>query len=224
MHQRHQSNPNLILVNDPEWNGMPLLRGRVPYAESYLTSIHNTLNQSIDEHRRVTAIRFDLRLPAALDSPDSRVITRFFESLKAQLRAHEEAKRRAGIRVHQAGVRYVWAKEQSISHNAHYHCCIFLNRDAYHCLGSFAVAPEPGSRAANMAQRIQAAWASALGLPADESIGLVHFPTNGVYQVDANSDEFIFQVIGLLKRLSYLAKIDTKRYENGYRCFGRSRA
>lgn len=74
-----------------------------------------------------------------------------------------------------------------------------------------------------MAMRIMAAWISALGIPRDESVGLVHFPAKRVYRIDANSDGFFFQVSDLFKRLSYLAKADTKQYGDASKSFGCSR-
>jgi len=71
--------------------------------------------------------------------------------------------------------------------------------------------------------RIQEAWASALWMTPAQSRGLVHFPPNRVYRIDANSDQFLAQMVSLFTRLSYFAKAKTKQYGTGEHCFGSSR-
>ena len=191
-----------------------------PYVEGYLARAWETVKRTVEQYRRVTAIRFDLRMPNHYPKPDSAVISRFMESLKAKLRAAEQRKARAGTRVHPTILRSIWVREQDSSHQPHYHVCILLNGDAYCHLGSFR---EGQSDRGNMATRIQEAWASALDIPPAQSRGLVHFPLNRVYRIDANSDQCLSQMVSLFTRLSYFAKARTKQYGTGENCFGSSR-
>lgn len=220
MYQRHPHNPNLTLTDHSEWNGLPLLPNHGPYVEEYLAQAWDTVKRTVEQYRRVTAIRFDLRLPENYPSWDSGVISRFMESLKAKLRAEELRKARVGMRVHPTILRVVWVREQDSSHHPHYHVCILLNGDAYYHLGSFKEVAEAQS---NMATRIQEAWASALGMHPEYSRGLVHFPPNRVYRIDANSDQFLSQMVSLFTRLSYFAKARSKQYGDGSNSFGCSR-
>ncbi|KAF0810993.1 hypothetical protein A167_00025 [Alcanivorax sp. S71-1-4] len=217
---RHPHNPNLTLIDESEWNGLPLLPRHGPYIDSYLARIWDTVKRTVEQYRRVTAIRFDLRMPDDGLYLDSAVISRFIESLKAKLVAAEQRKARQGIRVHPTILRTIWVREQKSSHHPHYHVCILLNGDAYCHLGFFGAGQ--GDRS-NMATRIQEAWASALGIPPGQFGGLVHFPPNRVYRIDANSDQFLPQMVNLFTRLSYFAKVGTKQYGTGDNCFGCSR-
>ena len=226
MAKRHPRNPNLTLVEDTEWNGLPLLPKHSPYIEQYLERTLETMKKAVDRYRRTTAIRFDLRIPADSPEPGSSVISSFFESLQAKINAHQLRKTRQGQRVHSCEIRYVWVREQSGSHHRHYHCCILLNGDAYRYLGAFSpkgyLEEVERMAAENMAGRIRSAWCSALRLSWAEGQGLVHFPANGTYRIDVNSMTMFDRYVDLFRRLSYFAKADTKRYGDGSNSFGSS--
>ncbi|WP_439590338.1 YagK/YfjJ domain-containing protein [Hydrogenophaga sp.] len=72
----------------------------------------------------------------------------------------------------------------------------------------------------NMANRIQEAWASALGLPLELTKGLVHFPENAVYRFDPESPP---EAAAFFRRASYLCKATTKQFGLGHHGFGASR-
>lgn len=67
----------------------------------WLSRFESILNSALAQHRAVSLIRVDLRFPeympvTIMDSdPDSAVISRFFESLKAKIQAYQRKKRRA---------------------------------------------------------------------------------------------------------------------------------
>lgn len=228
MNVRHEQNSNLRLIEGYEWAGLPLQSSQGPFVESYLQRLHETIKASVDEHRRVTAIRVDLRFPAIEDSDhptcffyhDSSVISRFLSSLESQFDADEKRKRQMGIRVRHAGMRYVWVKEQDSALLPHYHVLLLLNADVYHYLGNFHNAvPEH----ANTATRICKAWARATRLPFEQAAYLVNFPTDGVYHINANSVELFSQMASLFGRACYLAKARTKNFGGGLHSFGCSR-
>ncbi|MFM1699765.1 YagK/YfjJ domain-containing protein [Aeromonas salmonicida] len=50
-------------------------------------------------------------------------------------------------------------------------------------------------------------------------MGLVHFPKNAEYLIERNDIESLKK---MLERAAYLAKHETKRRGEGYRCFGGS--
>ena len=217
MNARLAQNPNLTLHTKPDYNGNSVYLKRGPSIDSYLTNIDETLKKALFEHPRTIAIRTDLRLPLNFDRNDTCVISRFMESLKAQIRADLNNRARRGVRVHDTTLRYIWVKEQNKSMNWHYHVVLLLNNDTYNHLGNF------NAQEGNMAARIKKAWISALGLCTYAYGGLVHFPKNPIHYVNVNSKTYIQEYDTLFYRVSYFAKADTKKFGNGTNSFGCSR-
>lgn len=71
-----------------------------------------------------------------------------------------------------------------------------------------------------MFNRLNQAWASALGLPLHAVTGLVHIPTGARYHLHRDDHEGIAR---FFKMTSYLCKAATKSFENGGHGFGASR-
>ncbi len=69
---------------------------------------------------------------------------------------------------------------------------------------------------------VNRAWASALGLTADEIVGLVHIPERPMYTLNRNHPSARFQkdLNEVAVRLAYLAKNETKILGDGRRNFG----
>lgn len=222
MNEKHPENRNLNLTTEGDLFGLPVLPGREAYIQEYLHRIHEVMKLAVVKHKRVTAIRFDLKFPQWMDAQDGVVITRFMESLKTKIDIDQLRRARSGKRVYSSKMFYLWTLEKSQSHKDHYHCCIFVSRDAYLNLGSFRPA-EPGFARQNMAFRIIGAWASALGINWQDAIGLINFPQNRVYHLNQNSEIFVFQMACLFRRLSYFAKPESKHYGQRRRRFGSSR-
>lgn len=149
----------------------------------------------------------------------SRILKEFFSRLKWLIERDESERRYEGKRVHSTEIRYVWAKEQTAdAPSPHYHMMIFLNRDAYYKLGNYE------SERMNLANKIRVAWHSAvydenISLQDCKKMGLVHFPKNAEYLIERNDTESLKK---MLVRAAYLAKNETKRRGEGYRCFGGS--
>lgn len=216
--KRHPGNSNLTLWREDHYRGQPIQVNKGPFILSYLRRLDWTVSKALDEHTRVLAFRFDLRLPAAIDLPDylytNEVIDRFLESFKAKIKHNRLKAASSGRYIHASKVRYVWAREIGCSGKPHYHLLILLNRDAFHRLGKF----EPGRD--NIFNRLVEAWASALRLSLDECNGLVHIPDNPTYNLHRD-DEQAQQ--DLFFRASYLCKAATKVYGDGQHVFGYSR-
>jgi hypothetical protein len=87
-------------------------------------------------------------------------------------------------------------------------------KDAFRALGTFA----PGRD--NMFNRLNEAWASALRLPVDAVVGLLHIPENPNYYLRRDD---LASVAAFFYRASYLCKAATKAYGNGGHGFGASR-
>ncbi|WP_107947279.1 inovirus Gp2 family protein [Shewanella baltica] len=212
-------NRNLTVLTTPQYDGLQTLYFKNGAIEEYLNKISKVINGVVMEYSKVFAIRVDLRFPDTFESSDTAVITRFFESLKAQLKADYQAKLRNTTdgQVHASELFYIWVKEMSGRDKCHYHVCLFFNGHAYKSLGKFELGR------ANMYNRIHKAWASALRLDIFNAQGLIHFPENAQYLLCRNQADFTYIYQDLFKRLSYFAKTDTKIYGNGNHNFGCSR-
>lgn len=142
----------------------------------WLSRFESILNSALVQHRAVSLIRVDLRFPEHMPvtimdpDPDSAVISRFFESLKAKIQAYQRKKRRTNKRVRATTLHYFWCREFGKEKGRkHYHVILLLNKDTWCSPGDFTV---PSS----LATLIQLAWCSALHLEPWQGNGLVHFP------------------------------------------------
>ncbi|MBW3513369.1 inovirus Gp2 family protein [Shewanella sp. NKUCC01_JLK] len=212
-------NRNLTVLTTPQYDGLHTLSLKNGTVEEYLFNIRSVMDCVVQNYSKVFAVRVDLRFPDMFESGDTAVITRFFESLKAQLKADYQAKLRNTTdgQVHASELFYIWVKEISGRDKCHYHVCLFFNGHAYKSLGKFEL------DRANMYNRIHKAWASALRLDISHVQGLIHFPENAQYLLCRNQADFTYIYQDLFKRLSYFAKTDTKIYGNGNHNFGCSR-
>ena len=199
---------------------------RSPIDLNILNPLLNMVYGTLMKNNRILGIRTDSRfaqshvpgepdLPICFQRDDEQAITRFYESLKSQLRADHNRSRRPGDPTLPS---YGWCRERDTSVHPHYHLVLLFNADVYGYLGNYQ---DPD--ADNMATRIQKAWCSALGLDYPDYAALTEFPPNTVYRfsrfdaLDRNPVYWNFLV-----RLAYLAKTRTKDVHSGYRNFGTS--
>lgn len=229
MNIRHSKNTNLTLIQNPIWNGLPVQSRQGFLIEEYLIRIHQVLDHALAEHRRTCVFRVDLKFPVQGYEPDSGAITRFIDSLKAQIHSDTHRKKRDMSRVYPCTLRYIWVREQDTSSHWHYHVAIFLNNDRFNSWGRFR-SPEQytdhggfADGKPNMADRMRKAWASALGIRLEESIGLVHF-AGSPYCINVSADDYHDRYNDLFYWLSYFAKAHTKHYGTRQRHFGCSQS
>lgn len=178
----------------------------------YQAIIQRTLELELSSFNRVCAMRFDLRFPDNMLYQDPRVISRFIDSFKAHLRAWDSQR----LGSHSIGFSYVWCRERDRSPNWHYHLIFLFNKDAVCGFGSNIFGDD------SIYNRILDSWASAIPIPVEQAIGLVHICKNGVYWLDQRSADFPSQLNLAMERFSYLAKDKTKDINDGYRNFGSS--
>ena len=87
--------------------------------QTYVHGITRTIDRALKQYPRLLAIRFDLRFPDEEERPDcptqcytgSEVITRFINSVKAQIKADINRKRKAGKKTLTCNMRFVWVRE-----------------------------------------------------------------------------------------------------------------
>lgn len=198
--------------------------------QRYLVRINDTVMGALAIHPRVLIARIDLRIPnngLNSDNPlerdvptcyvntDVDLMKRFIASLNAQINFDQRNKAKQGKRIHPCPLNYVWVRERSTSHNEHYHVVLIVNQDAYYPFGRLHYE-------GTLACMVNRAWASALGLTADEIVGLVHIPERPMYTLNRNHPPARFQknVDEVAVRLAYLAKNETKVLGDGLRNFG----
>jgi hypothetical protein len=216
---RLKANSNLTQYTGTHYAGLPILIGQGPFIEQYLQQTLATLQRALADYPRLLAVRFDLRYPHNQALADyaysSAVISRFVESLKAKIKYNRSRAAEINQRVHDTVVRYVWVKEYGVEGRPHYHFLLLVNKDAFHTLGQF------NSDFENLYTRIVSAWASALRLTPCEASGLVHIPNNAIYRINGREGSDVLS--DLFYRVSYLCKVDTKRYGEWGHAFGCSR-
>lgn len=218
--QRHSQNINLHLYYELTFEGLPVMWEKGPFIHEYLSRLKQTIDLALMQYPRLMAFRVDLRYPATIQLPpevyQSSVISRFIESFKAKIEHNRACARELNPNSHGCKVRYVWARENALGGNSHYHVLILLNRDAFYSCGLLS------SQNSNMYSRTQEAWASALGLPVELVSGLVNFPVQSTYKIDRGANEKD-ELPKLFYRASYLCKSATKSYGDRQRRFDTSR-
>ena len=214
---RHSQNNNLVLHDKPSYFGLPVQVDKGPFIQQYLEKLYKAIEHALNEHARVFAFRVDLRFPAGLDHYEAQysnqIMEKFFSSFKAKIRHNRKKAQVENNYAHDSSVRYVWAREEGRYGKPHYHVVFLLNRDAFNSLGKFEIGRD------NMFNRLQEAWASALGASIEAVRGLVEIPENPCYYLRRDGlgvEEFFY-------RASYLCQAATKVYGTGQHGFGSSR-
>ncbi len=179
----------------------------------YLDRIIVTMSKALKDYKRVHALRLDLRLPVSDREQDllrrdeflnntfnqKNIIKRFFESLKAKIKAQEKRMKVSEKRVYPCLLRYVWCRERNKSKNDHYHLVLFFNKDRYWSSGY-------KDNEESLARLIMDAWSSALGEYVDNADRLVQLVYKGTHYLDQNKYDFENKYQALFTRLSYFAK------------------
>ncbi len=182
----------------------------------YLLSIEQVMRQAVHNHSDSLMVRFDLHLPE-WGQDDGRLLSRFFESLKARIKAREGRNQRNGIRVHKTKLASVWCREINMSDRHHYHVAIFVNQNAFYNVGDYRQVKD------NLSGMIYKSWLSALGINDLSYFTLVQFPERCDYQLNVWAHDYTEQFNSAFQRLSYLAKSETKVYGDNRHNFGTSR-
>lgn len=215
---RHNHNKELKLYYDHYYHGYTVMKHQGPLIEPYLDNLYQTFNKALNQYTKVFVFRVDLRLPndPIIDyKSDTKIITRFIESLKAKIK-HNRLIAKLHGNYHDTELRYVWVKEASQDGGVHYHFVSFVNGNAFRAMGDF------DSESSNMFNRVQSAWSSALGIYDFQSSGLVN--VSGQWLIHSqNYYERYGESNAVFYAASYLCKAATKNYGDGSKWFGCSR-
>ena len=215
---RHHQNKNLLIHYGGDYCGLPVQGDKGPFFQQYLERLQGVIDSALQQYSRVLAFRIDLRFPVGIILPDdhctNKVIERFIKSLKAKISNNRKNARQENKYAHDSVVRFVWTREVGSNGKPHYHMAILLNFDAFNALGKFETGRD------NMFNRLEQAWASALGLSVEAVRGLVEIPANSAYCLRRNDPQ---SQADFFYRASYLCKVATKVYGNGQHGFDASR-
>lgn len=210
-------NRNINLEESGVYKGIEVYSKRGPLISEYMDIMMRVLDNSLVEHHRTLAVRFDLRLPKDFKYFDASIMSKFFSSLKSKIAYDLHRKEMKGTRVHKCNLRYFWVKEQSTADLPHFHVVIFLNYNTYMGLGNYE-----SNNNSNLAARIKAAWASAVSVPISTAGPLVEFPRNCQYRLFSSAANFEITKNNLIFRMSYLAKLESKSFGSRQRNVGYS--
>lgn len=202
------------LHNQATYQGLNVQTQRGSLIAKHLAKTLQTLKQSQSAYLESFCIRVDLHVPEDHELADNEVMERFIASLRSKITHSTHVRTRQGIRVHPTKLRFVWCRELSITGRPHYHVFLMLNKQSYCHLGLFDLGHY------NLYTRIHRAWASALGVPLEDVIGLVHFPENPTMILRQDDQDSLNEVF---HRVSYFTKEDTKEVGQGFHTFGVSR-
>lgn len=212
---RNPYNPNQKLHHSSFFNGYEVYTKRGPLIYQYLSGIEFCIDSALQDYSCVFVLRIDLKLPSDISVPQERLIERFIASLRSKVRSASKKSTDQGKRVHPTNIRYVWCKEFSSTDQPHYHVALLMNKQSYWKVGRYDIS---GRSLYNM---IVGAWMSALGLKDMERYKyLVNFSENGQYHMRRDSPVSVEEVF---YRLSYLCKLDTKKFDRPGHSFGCSR-
>lgn len=215
--QRVPAQPHLKIFREERYDGFPVLQQPGGLIESYLERLSKIINKAIRNHRRVFVSRVDLHYPQYFHPIDGGGLSNqcfhaFIKVLTRRLEAYKIDKQKLGFRVHNVDFDYVWAREYS-SHNVrpHYHLLLLFNG---YTLGHFSSAHE------SLYNRIAESWSEALGCHVSEGKAHLHIPEDSQYELQWGNLE---QYSKIFHRASYLTKVESKNFHDGYHVFGGSR-
>lgn len=216
---RNPNNTNQKFFSHPTFRGLSVQTFKGPLIEQYLVRLHAVFERARANHSRVFVSRIDLHFSQRFDLPDIAVtnlaIQRFFANLRYRLDRKDDMARAEKGRVNPHDMRFAWAREIGPESGVpHYHVVLLLNGDAYRSVGDYSDPEAPG-----LYQRLQDAWASAIGLDFDLAHGLVSVAPNSQWLLHRGDDHNYAQAF---YACSYLCKAESKMFELGFHGFGTS--
>lgn len=221
MSKRISGQYHLNSYTQSAYKELPLLNLEGGFVGEYLERLRCTVFRVIQRHSKVFAVRVDLRFPNNYFPGEQEVLSNtflnsFIKHLRNNLRRYKAEKQQFGERVHSVDFEYVWAREYGPDSNKpHFHIILLFNGHAFNSLGHFSSDHE------SLFNRIGEAWGAALGMHVAEGSKLAHFPKDGQYLINSRDWKQVAQVFC---RASYLAKVKTKNFHDGFHPFGGSRA
>lgn len=220
MSNRVSSQYHLTLHTQPTYQGLPLENCKGGFIGEYLERLRCTINRAVQASSKVFAVRVDLRFPQYYNPWGEEALSNehlhvYIKTLRGKFRRRKNRMQKAGQRTHDMVFEYVWAREYGpMSNRPHYHLLLLFNGHAFNTLGHFSNEHE------SLFNYIGESWGAALGIHVAEGRKFTHFPEAGQYWIASRSSD---QVAMVFRRASYLAKVASKNFHDGYHVFGASR-
>lgn len=218
-YKKLKRNPKVSMTRYSTHNGFSVINYKGPLITEYLDQMMLTMNRALEESDNVILYRFDLRFPYWFDLGDieqlpSNYITKFWSSLKSQVRAHVTRLLKEYDEYIDHWFRYFWCKEvKDVGSKPHYHAAVLLPRQFFDLIAC-------RFDEVNLEGILKEAWARAINVPVYEALRAVWIPDNNVYPISADNRSSYAEAF---YRVSYLAKTSTKLYGDGSQWFGSSR-
>lgn len=214
--KRVLGNHNLTLWNESKYCGRRVYEDG-PLVKEYLDRLLCVIDNATQEFERVFAVRVDLRCSGLTGDilSGNEAMERFKKALDSRMASYQQRRARQGKPVYRSTIRMVWARELKDARTPHYHLLLLFNREVFCSLGEYH------SSTGSLMTMIRNAWCSAVGIPSHINPGLVHVPDNPEYFLN-RSDSYA-QLPALFFRASYLCKVDTKCFGQGFQSFGSTR-
>lgn len=210
---------HLNLFTEGKYKGLPVYTHPDGLVLDYLERLHQVIHLTAEKYSKVFAAIVDLHFPhyyspIEQESLSNNYLHVFIKRFRSRLQRYSDEKQSLGARVHDAGFKYAWAREYGPdSGKPHFHLLLLFNGHAFNGLGSF-------SGGENLYTRIGESWAEALRIQLTEGVKFAHFSEDGQYRVHAKRQEYLTDVF---YRASYLTKVATKNFHDGFHAFGVSR-
>jgi hypothetical protein len=211
---------HLNLHTQSTFNDLPILSCAGGFVREYLDRLYRTMHIALERNSKVFAVRVDLHFPryyfpSLQETFSNEYLHVFIKSLRQKLQGLKVKKQLAGVRAHDMGFEYVWAREYGPnSDKPHFHLLLLFNGHAFNSLGHFSSTHE------SLYNRIGESWGEASGVHVAEGSKHTPFPEIGQYLMDSKDPDKVAQVFC---RASYLAKVATKNFRDGYHVFGGGR-
>jgi|SRR5690625_647330 len=219
-YKRLPENPNVKLYWEPDYEGFELMSGVKPFIQSHLDKAHSVISWARNQSSRIYAVRLDLRFPQHYELSGLRALSNeplqlFFKSLRKRLERHNREADRLGVRRHADRFVHLWSREYDKGHvRPHFHVLLIFNGHAFKSMGDLKVG---GS---SLYRMIEESWLAALRCQGMGQDNLVHVCKSGQYWLHSDNTAGFSD---LFRRISYMAKVRSKSFNDRFHRFGGSR-
>ncbi|MEL7798102.1 MULTISPECIES: YagK/YfjJ domain-containing protein [Idiomarina] len=219
--KRSKYNPNHILCYGSRYKGFDMWKQNAPYIEQYLDKLYEVFQRSFYNHPRTLVVCFDLHLPFySQHSLVRNPITEFIENIKRGIKSYQLKQQREKKRIHHTQIEYVAKVEQTIeSPLEHYHVVLFLNKDTFYNVGNLSHEDRT-----QLGRIIRHAWLKVHGISTDSTAALLHASNPVSYSLEGPLTCLNKQHEVVFKRISYLCKEATTKYQGRHQSFYSSNA
>lgn len=186
----------------------------------YLERLKRVTGSALEKNARVLAFRVDLHLPKDKQGQHSNaVIKRFIASLKAQINAYQNRRRKQGKRTYPCRLDYAWVREFGEKHGRkHYHVLLLVNREVFH--KAFLIYNRLTKKYGYLITMVMKAWIRAINEKGTEN-GYHYLSCPSVsYELNRKDGIHTSAYENFIYHISYMAKEYTKLHGDGERNFG----